>query len=351
LQDHATRLLHEGSELTGWLREAQATGQAAQADSRMRDALPVVLKAIDLSLSGLDKLPDGQSAGAYERAQWIDALTTVQRLPWESLLTDPGRNQDTGTACAVNDVRSSLDQLAESANPNQAAVKHARAQLLELRAQVAVAQRHTGKPLPVAWLTGVVGALARIVRIIAIGLLAAAATAATKGGDSTSELLAAAVGLAVSAVSAEVGGAARSRWDPPTVATRLDGVHHRLLHAVNDLSPFLERLASGFSPTKDDLQLARKTEFAALTDAYQAKVLATALDWPNAPKYMASVDQVSDLLGQISSGTDAGHHSPALAASLEDAAEELARFSIPLDARIHHLAPESLRGRKDRPRR
>ena len=349
LQEHATGLLRQGDELTYWLRKAQAPDQAAQAESRLREALPIALNAIDLSMAALEQLPGGRGVSAYQRVRWIDALTAVQRFSWESLLTDQRRDQDIGAVCAASDVRSRLDQLAELAGQGTVA-DQARAQLLELRAQVVAAQDQIGEPLPIPWLTGVLAAVARIVKVIAVGLLAAAATAAAQGGEIASQLLVAAVGLAVSAVSEEATRAARSWWDSPTVATRLDGVHHELLHAVDDLGCFLRRLEPGTSPTKDDLLLVRKTQFVALADTYQAKGLVMALDWPAAPEYAARLDRVSNLLGQISSAIDKRKQPLVLAASLGNMAQELARFSIPPDARIHHLAPESLRGRGDHPR-
>ena len=271
LQDHAARLLRQGDELTDWLLAAQAPGQAAQAESRVRDALPVVLEAINLSVTGLDQLSDGRAVHAFEHAQWLDALTTVRNLPWESLPGNQGREKDINAARALSDVRSRLDQLAEPVNAAPVVVEQARAQLILLRAQVKAAQAETGGTPSATWLTEVLAAMVRIVRTIAAGLLAAASAAATQGGDIASQVIAAAVGLAVSAVSAEAGQAARSRWYSPTVATRLDGVHHDLISTVDDLSRYLPRLAPGSSPSKGDTLLVRETQFAALACAYHAK--------------------------------------------------------------------------------
>jgi hypothetical protein len=186
---------------------------------------------------------------------------------------------------------------------------------------------------------------------VAVGLLAAASAAATQGGDIASQLFAAVVGLAVSAVSAEVGQVAGSRWYSPTVATRLDGVHHNLISTVDDLSRYLPRLAPGSSTSTGDALVVHETQFAALACAYRAKRLAMALDWPAAADYSGRLDRVSDLLSQVSGVAETGNQSPALAASLAEMVGELAGFSIPLDAHIHELAPESLRGRRDHPRR
>ena len=351
LQDHAARLLRQGDELTDWLLAAQAPGQAAQAESRVRDALPVVLEAINLSVTGLDQLSGGRAVHAFEHARWLDALTTVRNLPWESLPGNQGREKDINAARALGDVRSRLDQLAEPVDAAPVVVEQARAQLILLRAQVKAAQAGTGGTPSATWLTEVLAAMVRIVRTIAAGLLAAASAAATQGGDIASQVIAAAVGLAVSAVSAEAGQAARSRWYSPTVATRLDGVHHDLISTVDDLSRYLPRLAPGSSPSKGDTLLVRETQFAALACAYHAKGLAMALDWPAAADYSGRLNRVGDLLSQVSNVTETGNQSPALAASLAAMVRELASFSIPPDAHIHELAPESLLGRKDHPRR
>ena len=346
----AAQLLRRGDELTVWLRKAQASGQAAQAESRVRDALPVVLEAINLSVTGLDQLSGGRTVHAFEQARWLDALTTVRNLPWDSLPGNQGREKDINAARARSDVRSRLDQLAEPVNAAPVAVEQARAQLILLRAQVKAAQAETGGTPSATWLTEVLEAMVRIVRTIAAGLLAAASAAATQGGDIAAQVLAAAVGLAVSAVSAEAGQAARSRWYSPTVATRLDGVHHDLISTVDDLSRYLPRLEPGSSPGNGDTLLVRETQFAALACAYHAKSLALALDWPAAADYSGRLYRVSDLLSQVSSVAETGNQSPALAASLAAMVRELASFSIPLDARIHEFAPESLRGGRDHPR-
>ena len=51
----------------GIATKAQAPGEAVQAESRVRDALPIGREAIDLSVSGLDKLSDSRIVHAWRR--------------------------------------------------------------------------------------------------------------------------------------------------------------------------------------------------------------------------------------------------------------------------------------------
>jgi hypothetical protein len=102
---------------------------------------------------------------SFDHAQWLDAVTTVRNLPWESLLSNQGREKDISAARAISDVRSRLDQLTDSVNMAPVVVEQARAQLILLRAQVEAVQGETGGALPVTWLTDVLAAMARIVNL------------------------------------------------------------------------------------------------------------------------------------------------------------------------------------------
>src|SRR5262249_15928447 len=153
----------------------QAPGEAEQAEKRVRDALAAVLVAIDLSVSGLQELSGGRVVNEYERRQWKGALITVQGLDWSSVLTDDRWHADAMAAEAVSELKWWLDQMAGPSSLGTMAAEQAREYLLQLRAQVLAAQRETGEP-SIARLTGVLAAMARIVRTIAVGLLAAAAT-------------------------------------------------------------------------------------------------------------------------------------------------------------------------------
>jgi hypothetical protein len=344
LRFQAAGLLGQGEKLSDLLREAHAPGEAEQAEKRVRDALEAVLVAIDLSVSGLQELSGGRVANEYERRQWIDALTTVQGLDWSSLLTADRWHEDVIAAEAVGELKSCLGQLAGPSSLGTMAAEQARAYLLQLRAQVVAAQRETGEP-SIARLTGVLAAMARIVRTIAIGLLAAAATGMVQGGGIVSQVLAAAVGLAVSAISAEACRIIRSLWHPPTVATLLEDVHHDLVYAVDDLSGYLRRLDPGSAPAEHDVRLVRDTQFAALASRHHAKYLAGALVWSRSLEYSACLDTIGDLLGQVPSVIASGNGAQALADDLVANAPTLAGFSIPANAPVHDLAPESLRGR------
>jgi hypothetical protein len=354
LQFMAAGLLDRGDALRDLLEQARAPGEAAQAESRLRSALPIALDAIDLSLGYLAELQTGQFSNAYDVDRRASALNTIMKLDLAALAAS-GARRDAGIAPdVIGELKESLDRLASIADP-ATTVEQARNDLARLRDEINAAKRDLNRPLSISSVTDILTAVLRITTTVAIGLLSAASTALMEGGSLLSSLIAAAVGLAVSALATEACRTAVALRRPPAAA-RLAEAHDSLQSTIGDLSSFLRRLEPADAEDPEhDLALVRDTQFAAVADAYHARDLALALNWPRSQEYAAAVEAVTSVLGDIPGalGQDVGASQrttrlPDLAARLTSAAESLAGFSVPADAHVHDFAPREFRTLGDR---